>query len=405
MLKERGSPTRAGRGLILCGPGFVAAVAYIDPGNFAVDFQAGRFGYGLLWVVVAANLIGMFVQYLALKATVASGLDLPTLCGRRYRRPVVWLLWAQAEVVAMATDLAELVGAAVGLNLLFGVPLVAAVLINAVVGLGMLVLPQHGYRPFELAITALLGLVACGFGYDLLALRHRLPGGVLGGLVPSFGGGGSVTLAVGLLGATVMPHVVYLHGALVVARGTEPGDTLARRLRSLRLDCVLGIGMAGLVNVAMLCVAAGLFVGGGGFDGTLAGAQRSLLDTAGGLAALAFAVALLSSGVSSTGVGTYAGQVIMSGFVGLRLPPLARRLITMAPALVVLVLGVRPDTALVASQVVLSFGIPFALVPLVLITRDRAVMGDVVNRRVTTCAGAVIAGLIILLNAYLLIQF
>jgi manganese transport protein len=316
---------------------------------------------------------------------------------------VVWGLWAQAEVVTMATDLAEFVGAAVALNLLFGVPLLPAALINAVVSLAVLALQRKGHRPFELVITAMLGLVAGGFAYDLFVLADRLPGGVASGLVPMFHGGDSVVLAVGILGATVMPHVVYLHGALVVARGDR--GSKQRLLRSLRFDCVLGMGLAGLVNAAMLGTAVALFYGReGGFDGSLAGAHQSLGQFAGGLAALAFAVALLSSGVAATGVGTYAGQVVMQGFLRFRVPLLLRRVITMAPAVVILALGVSPDSALVVSQVVLSFGIPFVLVPLVLVTRDRSVMGELVNRRTTTVAAAVIATLIILLNGYLLTQ-
>jgi manganese transport protein len=395
------------RGLVaLLGPAFVAAVAYVDPGNFATNFTAGaQFGYSLAWVIAAANLMAMLVQYLSAKVGVATGQDLPELCREHLPRAVSRGLWVQAELVAMATDLAEFVGAAIGLNLLFGLPLLPAGLVTAVVAFGILALDQRGYRRFELAIAGLLGLVLLGFAYDLLAVGPSGPD-IAAGLVPHLGGGhGMLLLVAGIIGATVMPHVVYLHSALTKGRVSCSDDAERRQLmRFQRIDVVVALGAAGLINLAMLFVAAALFSRGGGaaLGGSLQAAHADLGRLVGGGAALAFAVALLASGLSSSSVGTYAGQVVMQGFIGRRIPVFLRRGITMVPALVVLAAGLPPTGSLVISQVVLSFGIPLALVPLILLTRRADVMGALVNRRVTTAAAAGVAGLIIALNAYLL---
>jgi manganese transport protein len=393
------------RGVVaLLGPAFVAAVAYIDPGNFATNISAGaHFGYTLVWVVVAANLMAMLVQYLSAKAGVASGRDLPELCREHFPRPVSLGLWVQAELIAMATDLAEFVGAAVGLYLLFGVPLFPAGLITAVVAFAILALEQRGYRRFELAIAGLLGIVFIGFGYDLLLVGAD-PVGVVHGLVPQFAGSDSVLLAAGIIGATVMPHVVYLHSALTKRRVACRDDAeRSELLRFQRIDIVAGLGMAGLINLAMMVVAASLFhrAGTGGVD-SIEAAHAGLTRLVGGGAALAFAVALLASGLSSSSVGTYSGQVIMQGFIRRRIPLFLRRGLTMLPALVVLGLGLPTTQSLVVSQVVLSFGIPFALVPLAIVTRRVDIMGTLVNRRVTTGAMFVVAALITTLNAFLL---
>jgi len=402
MLRARG---RVRGSVALLGPAFVAAVAYIDPGNFATNFSAGAaYGYALAWVIVVANLMAMLVQYLSAKVGVATGRDLPELCRAHLRRPVCLGLWVQAELIAMATDLAEFVGAAVGLNLLFHVPLPVAGLMTAVVAFGILALDQRGYRRFELAITALLAIVFCGFGYDLVAVGAD-PGGIAAGLVPDLPGG-SLLLAAGIIGATVMPHVVYLHSALTKSRVSCRDDAERRELlRFQRLDVVIALGGAGLVNLLMLFVAASLFhrTGAGGAGvGSIEAAHGGIARLAGGGAALAFAVALLSSGLSSSSVGTYAGQVVMQGFIGRRVPLFVRRAVTMLPALVVLVLGLPVTASLVLSQVALSFGIPFALVPLLLLTRRRDIMGALVNRRLTTATTGVIAAGIIALNVYLL---
>jgi manganese transport protein len=392
--------------LTLIGPAFVAAVAYIDPGNFATNITAGaQFGYTLVWVIVVANAMAMLVQYLSAKLGVATGRDLPELCREYLPRRVAAGLWVQAELVAMATDLAEFVGAAIGLNLLFGVPLPIAGLITAVVSFGILALEQRGLRRFELAIAALFAVVFLGFAYDLVWVGADA-GGIAEGLVPTFAGSGSVLLAVGIIGATVMPHVIYLHSALTKVRSRSETDVSRREtLRAQRVDVIVALGVAGLINIAMLVLAAALphRTGLGDADPIVL-AHSELGRLVGGGAALAFAVALLASGLSSSSVGTYAGQVVMRGFIRRGLPLFVRRGLTMLPALVVLALGLPATDSLVISQVVLSFGIPFALVPLIMLTRRKDVMGHFVNRRVTTVVTAGCALLIIGLNTYLVVE-
>jgi manganese transport protein len=389
----------------LLGPAFVAAVAYVDPGNFATNFSAGAtFGYALGWTVVAANLMAMLVQYLSAKTGVATGRDLPELCRDEFGRAASVGLWAQAELIAMATDLAEFIGAALGLNLLFHVPLFPAGLITAAVAFGILALEQRGYRPFELAIAGLLGIVFLGFVYDLADVGAS-PRGVAAGLVPGLASD-RLLLVSGIIGATVMPHVVYLHSALTKSRVSCSDDRERRELlRFQRLDVLVALGAAGLINLAMLFVAASVFHRAGGLNAdSIQAAHAGLGRLVGGGAALAFAAALLASGLSSSSVGTYAGQVVMQGFVRRRIPLFARRWLTMLPALVVLALGLPATDSLVISQVVLSFGIPFALVPLVMLTSRRDVMGMHVNRRLTTVLAWSCAALISLLNVFLIYQ-
>jgi manganese transport protein len=392
--------------LALLGPAFVAAVAYVDPGNFATNVSGGaKYGFLLVWVVLAANLMAMLVQYLSAKVGVATGKNLPELCREHFPRPVSWGLWGQAEVIAISTDLAEFVGAAIALNLLFGVPPFAAGLMTAAVAFGVLALQSRGYRKFEIAIAALLGIVLLGFVYDLLQV-HVDSGSFASGFIPGFSGTDSILLAVGILGATVMPHVVYLHSALTQNRvKAEDDDERRELLRFQKLDVVIALTVAGIINMTMLVVAAGLFHTSGrtGVD-SLEGAHSALGALVGGGAALAFAVALLASGLSSSSVGTYAGQVVMQGFINRRIPLFFRRAITMAPALVVLALGLDPTKTLVISQVVLSFGIPFALVPMILLTSRKRVMGALVNQRGTTILASVVAAVIIALNLFLLQQ-
>jgi manganese transport protein len=381
-------------------------VAYVDPGNFATNISGGsEFGYLLLWVIVAANLIAMLIQNLSAKMGVATGRNLPELCREHFPRPVTWGLWVQAELVAMATDLAEFVGAAIALNLLFGIPLFPAGLITAVVAFAVLALQRRGHRRFEVVIAGMLGVVLLGFLYDTLRIGFDA-GSAAGGLVPGFDGADSVLLATGILGATVMPHVIYLHSALMQDR--VPVRTDEDRLRVLRFqrwDVAIAMGLAGIANMAMLIVAASLFHDQGltGVE-SIEDAHAAFGDLVGPGAALAFALALLASGLASSSVGTLAGQVVMQGFIARTIPIVLRRLVTMAPALVVLAVGVEPTRALVLSQVVLSFGIPFALVPLLLLTRRRDVMGVLVNRRITTFAATIVAGLIIALNVFLLFR-
>ncbi|WP_040338945.1 Nramp family divalent metal transporter [Candidatus Blastococcus massiliensis] len=401
-------PTGRRRVWPLLGPAFVAAVAYVDPGNFATNFSGGAsFGYTLLWVIVAANLMAMLIQSLTAKLGMATGRDLASLCRERLPRRVTRGLWLQAEAVAIATDLAEIVGGAVALNLLFGVPLPIGGLITAVVAFVLLAAQSRGHRPFERVITGLLLVIGLGFGYTLLGSGVDM-GGLAGGMVPAFEGPDSIVLATGILGATVMPHVIYVHSALTPGRYGDvvtAGRTATGRgrlLRAQRIDIVVAMGLAGLVNAAMLIIAAQLFTADDGIE-SLESVHAGLGDQLGTGAALAFALALLASGFASSSVGTHAGQVVMAGFLRRHIPVLTRRLITLAPALAVLVLGGDPTTALVWSQVVLSFGIPFALVPLLWLTSSRDLMGGWVNRRTTTVVGGIVAVLIIGLNAHLLL--
>ena len=404
VLLERG-PVRAS--LAMLGPAFVAAIAYVDPGNFATNIQGGaRFGYLLLWVVLAANLMAMLIQYLSAKLGIVTDRNLPELCRDHYPRPVAWGLWLQAEAMAMATDIAEFLGAALGLNLLFHVPLLPAGFITGVIAFALLELQRHGFRRFELAITGLLGLILLGFLYETVKIGPSASGAA-NGLIPHLSGSNSLYLAVGIIGATVMPHAIYLHSALTKGRTPVRNEAERKRvLRFERIDVIVALGIAGLVNMAMLAVAAKLFHDTPGWShvDTIRGAHAGFSHLVGGTAALAFAVALLASGASSSSVGTYAGQVVMAGFVNLRISLFARRALTMVPALIVLAVGVSPTRALVLSQVVLSFGIPFALVPLVLLTSRRDVMGVHVNRRSTTVAAVAIAALIGGLNVFLLAQ-
>jgi manganese transport protein len=392
--------------LSMLGPAFVAAVAYVDPGNFATNIQGGaQFGYLLLWVVLVANVMAMLIQYLSAKLGIITDHNLPELFRATYPRPFAWGMWVQAEVMAMATDIAEFVGAALGLNLLFGVPLLTAGLMTGVIAFVILALQRRGFRRFELAITALLGVIFLGFLYETLRIGPSARAS-LGGLVPHLAGSDSLYLAVGIIGATVMPHVIYLHSALTNGRTPVRNDReRGRVLRFERLDVIIALGLAGLVNMAMLAVAAKLLhtTGHTGVS-TIPQAHAAFGQLVGGGAALAFSVALLASGASSSSVGTYAGQVVMKGFVGLNIPLVARRLVTMAPAIAVLAVGLGPTQVLVFSQVILSFGIPFALIPLVLLTSNRAIMGVHVNRLHTTIAAFALAGLITALNVFLIYQ-
>jgi manganese transport protein len=400
---------RSRRGLAailpLLGPAFVACIAYVDPGNFATNIAAGaKYGYLLLWVIVAANLMAMLIQNLSAKIGIATGKNLPELCREHFSRSTSIGLWIQAELIAMATDLAEFVGAAIALNLLFDVPLFPAGLMTAVVAFGILALQTRGYRRFEVAIAGFLGIILLGFLYDTLRIGFDA-GAAAQGLVPSFDGSDSVLLATGILGATVMPHVIYLHSALTQKRIKLENDEERRELlRFNRIDVSVAMGLAGLVNMSMLVIAASLFHGSGTNIESIESAHAGFEQMAGAGAALAFAMALMASGFASSSVGTYAGQVVMQGFISRRIPLMLRRLITMVPALVVLALGLNPSRSLVISQVVLSFGIPFALVPLVLLTRRRDVMGPLVNRPITTIVAGVVAALISLLNVFLLAQ-
>ncbi|MDX6632923.1 MAG: manganese transport protein [Solirubrobacterales bacterium] len=389
------------------GPAFIAAVAYIDPGNFATNVAGGaKFGYLLLWVVLAANLIAMVVQTQSAKLGIATGKNLPEACRQVFSRRTSIGLWLQAEVVAMSTDIAEVVGAALGLNLLFGIPLFPAGLIAGVAAFAILGLQQMGFRRLEAGITALVGVVVAGFVYEMFS-AHPDAGQIAKHLVvPGFSGTESVLLATGIIGATVMPHVIYLHSALTQRRIVGRDDGERRQiLRFERIDVVIAMALAGVVNLSMMAMAAALFHGSGltGID-SIDGAYDGLRTLVSDHAATAFGIALLASGLASSSVGTMAGQVVMQGFIERRIPIFLRRAITLAPALIVLAIGLDPTRALVISQVVLSFGIPFALVPLLLIARRRDVMGVFANPRWLSILAGSLATVIIALNVFLLEQ-
>jgi manganese transport protein len=400
--------TRGLRALVpFLGPAFVAAVAYVDPGNFATNIAGGAaYGYRLLWVVLAANLMAMLVQAMSAKLGIATGMNLPEVCRLRFPQPVSRLLWLQAEVVAMATDLAEFVGAALGLNILFHIPLLPAGLITGVAAFGILTLQARGFRPLEAVITVLVGVIVVAFAFEVFLAKPSVPAVATGLLIPSFSGTESVLLAAGILGATVMPHVVYLHSALTQQRVVGNSPEAKRKIyRFEQWDVIIALGIAGFINMAMLITAAATF-NARGLDGvnSLQQASQGLGHYLGHHADVFFGLGLLASGLSSSSVGTMAGQVVMQGFIQRRIPLFLRRAITMAPALVVLAVGVDASRALVLSQVVLSFGIPFALVPLLLFCRDRGLMGELVNRRVTTMAATLIVASIVALNLFLLAQ-
>ena len=389
--------------LPLLGPAFVTAIAYVDPGNFATNVSAGStFGYLLVWVVVVSNVMAMLIQYLSAKAGIATGQSLPALCRSHFSKPLVWCLWVQAEIVAIATDLAEVVGGAIALKLLFDMPLALGGLITAVIAFALLGFQSRGHRPYELAIVGLLAVILVGLCYNAFAGGVQ-PESILSGTLPRFDGQESLLLATGMLGATVMPHAIYVHGALTQDRyviTTE--EDRGALLRSQRLDVAVAMTLAGVMNLALLVIAAKVFSGDPRSIDTIEAAHGAIGDKVGAVAALLFALALLASGFAASSVGTFAGQVIMGGFLQRRIALPVRRLVTLAPALVLLAADVDPTRALVISQVVLSFGIPIALIPLVLFTSRRSVMGSLVNRRITTAAASLVATVIIALNAVLI---
>ncbi|WP_396884644.1 Nramp family divalent metal transporter [Mycobacterium sp. SMC-8] len=402
MTRQAEAPTRSR--WVLLGPAFVAAIAYVDPGNVAANVSAGaQFGFLLLWVIVAANLMACLVQYLSAKLGLVSGMSLPEAVGGRMGRPTRLAYWLQAELVAMATDLAEVVGGAIALYLLFDLPLLVGGVITGAVSLVLLLVKdQRGQRMFERVITGLLLVIAIGFLTSLFASPPPVDDTVAG-LLPRFDGPESVLLAAAMLGATVMPHAVYLHSGLARDRHghPEPGPTRRMLLRVTRWDVGIAMLVAGAVNLSMLLVAATNLQGVENTD-SIEGAHAAVQTALGPTVALLFAIGLLASGLASSSVGAYAGAMIMQGLIRRSVPLITRRLITLLPALAVLAAGVDPSRALVLSQVVLSFGIPFALIPLVRLTADARLMGDDVNHRLTTTLGWIVAGLITLLNVVLI---
>ncbi len=389
------------------GPAFIASVAYIDPGNFATNIEAGaRFGYLLLWVIFASNLMAMLIQAISAKLGIATGKNLAEHCREEFPRPVVWAMWVLMELVAMATDLAEFLGAALGLNLLFGIPLMAAGLLTALLTMLILALEQYGFRPLEAVISVLVGVVTVSYLVETVLDRPDWSQVLVHAVVPQFQGAQSVLLATGILGATVMPHAIFLHSALTQNRIVVDRPSLRKRLYRLEIvDVLIAMTLAGLVNAAMLVMAAATFHTQGYTGvGSIEEAHRTLEPLLGSAASWVFAISLLAAGLSSASVGTMAGQVIMQGFLHQHIPVWVRRLVTLLPSLVVIYLGLDPTYTLVLSQVVLSFGLPFAIIPLLIFTSRKRIMGELVNRRATTVALGIISALIILLNIYLLYQ-
>lgn len=397
-----------GRYTPFLGPAFIAAVAYVDPGNFATNMAAGsRFGYLLLWVVLAANLMAMLIQSMSAKLGIATGMNLPEVCRARFPRPMSFLLWIQAELIAMATDVAEFVGAAIGINLLTGMPLFPAAILTGIASFLILAFQSRGFRKFEVVIAAFVGVIVVAFGFEVFLADPSAVGIAHGLFVPGFEGKESVLLAVGILGATVMPHVIYLHSALTQHRIVGATPEARKKIFHFELvDLVIAMTIAGLINMSMLITAAAVFHSRGlaGVGDNLNAVYDGLDVYLGSGAAIVFGIALLASGLSSSSVGTLAGQVVMQGFIRRQIPLMVRRAITMVPALLIIAVGVNPSKALILSQVVLSFGIPFALIPLLLFCRNRSLMGGLVNRRSTTAAAVVVTVVIVGLNIFLLQQ-
>ena len=390
------------------GPAFIASIAYIDPGNFATNIQGGaRFGYLLLWVVLASNGIGMFIQVLSAKLGIATRQNLAEVCREQFPRPLVWVLWGLSELIAMATDLAEVLGAAVGLQLLFGMSLPVAGLLTAGLTFAILGLQRYGFRPLEAVLMSLVGVIAACYVVETIWAAPDWHEVGRHALLPQFAGPESVLLAVGILGATVMPHVVFLHSHLMQHRIPTLDHVQVQRLFHFeRIETVGAMILAGLINAAMLVMAAATFNAAGHGDvATMETAHETLTPLLGEASSTVFAISLVASGLSASTVGTMAGQVIMQGYLRRAVPIWLRRLVTILPALVAIWLGLEPTRTLVFSQVVLSFCLPVALVPLVLFTRRPDLMGPLVNLRPTTLAATCVVTLIVGLNLFLIVQF
>ncbi|NJD59268.1 MAG: divalent metal cation transporter [Anaerolineae bacterium] len=389
------------------GPAFIASVAYMDPGNFATNIQGGaKFGYTLLWVIVATNLMAMLIQTLSAKLGIASGKNLAELCRESFPRPVVIVMWILMEIVAMATDLAEFLGAALGFYLLLGIPLWIAGIITAIVTFIILGLERYGFRPLEAVITALIAVISVSYLIETILVHPDWKQVAYHAVVPQFAGPESVLLAAGILGATVMPHVIFLHSALTQKRIVVRTPAKLRQLFKFEVtDVVVAMGVAGLINAGMLIVAASTFYRTGLVNvGTIQEAHQTLQPLLGKASSFFFALALLASGLSSSSVGTMAGQGIMQGFLHAEIPVWIRRVVTMVPSLLVIFIGLDPTRTLVISQVVLSFGLPFAVIPLILFTSRRKIMKVLVNHQITTMVASLVAIVIVALNIYLLVQ-
>ena len=392
--------------LLFAGPAFVASVAYVDPGNFATNIQAGaHYGYGLLWVVLLANVLAMLFQALSAKLGIVTGHNLAELCRMHFPRPVVLAMWGVSEIAAMATDLAEFLGGAIGLSLLFGLPLFVGMVITAIATYAILMLDRRGYRPLELAIGGMVGIIAASYLAELFIVPPHWGEAAWHSVVPELADSGAVTLAVGIVGATVMPHAIYLHSGLTQARGGTRNDAGRQRLiRFSNIEVLVALSMAGLVNMAMVMMAAAAFSNGHAEVAEIETAYHTLIPLFGAAAASVFLVSLIASGLSSSAVGTMAGQVIMQGFVGFRIPIWLRRLVTMLPAFVVVGMGADATQSLIYSQVVLSFALPVPMIALVTLSARPAVMGRFVSSRVLTGCAAAASAVVLVLNALLLAQ-
>jgi len=387
------------------GPAFIASVAYIDPGNYATNISSGaKYGYLLLWVILASNLMAMLIQSLSAKLGIATGQNLAEHCRNRFPKPVVWLMWGVMELVAMATDLAEFLGAALGFNLLFGIPMWIAGILTAIATFMILALERKGFRSLEAVISVMIGVVAISYVVETIMDRPQWNVVLYHTFIPQFSGTESVLLATGILGATVMPHAIYLHSALSQNRIVVIAPLQLKRLfRCDLIDVFVAMGMASLINGAMLIMAASTFhTQGLTHIGTIEEAYKTLEPLLGKASSAIFGISLLAAGLSSASVGTMAGQVIMQGFLHREIPVWLRRLVTMIPSLIVIGLGLDPTQTLVISQVLLSFGLPLAVIPLVMFTSRRDLMGVLINKRITTIAASFIAGLIVLLNLFLI---
>jgi manganese transport protein len=392
--------------LLFAGPAVIASIAYMDPGNFATNIQAGsKYGYALLWVVLGANIIAMLFQALSAKLGIVTQRNLAELCREHFPKPIVWALWIVSEVAAMATDLAEFLGGAIGLSLLLHIPLIVGMAVTALLTYAILMFDRRGFRPIEIIIGSLVGLIALCYLLEMFIAPIDWGAAAFHSFAPQLPDAQALTIAVGIVGATIMPHAIFLHSGLTQNRAPARDDSERRKLvRFSNIEVVVALGVAGLVNMAMLMMAASAFHEGHSNVAEIETAYTTLTPLLGAGAAGVFMVSLLASGLSSSAVGTMAGQMIMQGFVGFRIPILARRLITMIPAFVVVALGLNATNALVVSQVVLSLALPAPVIALVMFTRRRDLMGDFVNSRLTNVAAIVGTLLILTLNAILLLQ-
>jgi len=392
--------------LLFAGPAVVASIAYVDPGNFATNLQAGaKYGYSLLWVVLAANVVAMLFQALSAKLGIVTNRNLAEISRAHFSTPVVYAMWGVSEIAAMATDLAEFLGGALGLSLLLHVPLIVGMAITGIVTYAILAAEKQGFRPLELIIGALIGTVALSYVIELMLVDVNWREAAHGAFVPHLQGGGALSLAAGIFGATVMPHAIYLHSGLTQHRAPARNDAVRRKLlRFSNREVIVALSVAGLVNMAMVIMASSAFHAGHADVAEIEIAYRSLTPLLGAGAAAVFLVSLLASGISSSVVGTMAGQMVMQGFVGFHIPVGLRRLLTMAPAFVVAALGVQATDALLYSQVVLSFALPAPMIALVIVTSRRDIMGEFVNSGKVTTAAIAATVVILALNVVLLLQ-